>query len=343
MFESIIYALGPIVFGLAGFLLAGYISIKKKKVQPLVCPLNGHCDAVVRSRYSRFLGLPVEYIGSLYYAFIAAAYWAKLVRPELFTDTITFFLVAITIGAFLFSVYLVSIQAFVLKKWCTWCLFSAGFSTFIFLFALFGAQIDLVSLLTEYKKVIVIFHALAAAIGVGSATLTDIFFFRFLKDYRISQSESDTMGVFSNVIWVALGVLILTGIGLYIQNAEVLKESSKFLVKVIAVAIVTVNGVLLNLYISPKLTAITFGEKHDHHSGELRFYRKIAFASGGVSIVTWYTIFILGSIRSIPVDFQTGLLVYLALLVLAVMGSQAYDNYLIRKKSKENPNTNTEN
>ena len=333
--EKIFFDLGPVFFGLAGFLLAGYVYSKKQKKENLVCPMNGSCDEVVNSRYSKFMGIPVEVMGMFYYGIIMLAYTFIFINKSTVSDVFQFFMTSVTIMAFLFSCYLVFIQAFILRQWCTWCLFSAGFSTFIFITAIFGADFSLVALLTEYKGVVVFFHALAAAIGVGAATITDIFFFKFLKDYKISESENNIMSTLSSVIWIALGVLVLTGIGLFIQNQEVLMQSSKFLTKVVAVLVLIINGAMLNLVVSPKLMDITFGEEYSHMKGELHFMRKLAFALGGISISSWYVVFLLGSLRKIPISTGTGIAIYVVILGLAIAGSQLFDRYLIKKRNKE--------
>jgi len=333
--ERIFFDLGPVIFSIAGFLLAGYVYVKKRKKETLVCPMNGKCDEVINSRYSRFVGVPVELLGIIYYAFIGAIYTFIFIDPWFFSDGAKFFITGITVGAFLFSIYLVFIQAFILRQWCTWCLFSAGFTTFIFVTAVFGADFSLVILLTQYKGVIVFFHALAAAIGVGTATITDIFFFRFLKDYKISEFEHSIMETLSGIIWVALGILVLTGIGLFIPESERLLASSKFITKAVAVLVLIINGVMLNLAVSPRLMDITFGEEHHHMKGELHFMRRLAFALGAISISSWYIVFILGSLKSIPVSVGVGVALYFAILFLAVIGSQLFDKYMVIKRKKE--------
>lgn len=333
--EQIFFNLGPIIFALAGFFVALYVYIKKSKAQPMVCPLNGECDVVTTSKYSKFLGVRVELLGLIYYLFIALVYTLHNLIPWLLSETVIFLITGITIGAFVFSVYLIFIQAFILKKWCTWCIFSAGFSTFIFLTAVFGAQIDLKGLLSEHRTLIIVLHALAGAVGVGTATITDILFFKFLKDYKISESEHDLMNTLSNVIWFALGLIVVTGIGLYLPESERLLNSSKFITKVTAVFVLIVNGVLLNLVVSPKLMQITFGEEHQHIKGELHFLRKLSFALGAISISSWYLVFILGSLKKIPVTPRMGIILYFTLLLVAVFGSQLFDRYMVEKRKKE--------
>lgn len=335
IFEQIFSEFGPIVFSIAGFLLASFVFHKKKTNQPLVCPLNGKCEEVVTSKYSKFFGVPVEVLGMIYYALVLVVYTLHSVFPEFLSDTVIFLMTGVTIGAFVFSLYLIFIQAFVLRKWCTWCLFSAGFSTFIFVTAVLGSDIDLRVFLAEYKSVLVILHALAAAIGVGAATITDIFFFRFLKDYKISESEHSMMNTLSNVIWFALGMIIITGIGLFIPRSEELLQSSKFLIKVVAVAVVLLNGTALNLVVSPKMMSLNFGEVDDRKLGRHHYMRKLSFALGAISIVSWYLVFILGSLKSIPIPFITALILYIGVLSGAVIMSQIMDRRMVAKYQKE--------
>lgn len=336
---NLFFSIAPIVLALTGLVLALYIYItKQNKKKVLVCPIGGHCSAVVNSKYSKFLGVPVELMGAGYYLLIFLVYGIRFLVPGSFSEVFMFFITAFSVGAFFFSLYLVFIQAFTLKNWCTWCLFSAGFTTCIALVSVLGASFDLVSLLSEYKGVVVFFHALAAAVGVGATTVTDILFFKFLRDFKISKGEKSIMDTMSHIIWVALGILIVTGIGLYLPASEELLHSSKFLVKVVAVVVITLNGLLLNFIISPWLTRIDF-DGVNPNEGEPRRYRKLSFASGAISISSWYIVFLLGSLRSIPLTFEAGLLIYVGLVVTAVTLSQVYEKHLVKKRKTYIPET----
>jgi len=120
------------VLGIAGFLIAAYIYGKKKAKKKLVCPRYSNCDTVIHSDYSKILGIPVEVLGMIYYAFIGTAYSFVFIFG-LWSMTVALILIGISGCAVLFSVYLVSIQAFVLKHWCMWCLCSAFISISIFI------------------------------------------------------------------------------------------------------------------------------------------------------------------------------------------------------------------
>ncbi len=321
-----------ILAGFCGFILAFYIHTKKKAKQPLVCPLRSSCESVVHSNYSKFLGVPVELFGLAYYALIAVSHLFLLAYKNGSPGWFSFVVLVISFFSFLFSLYLVSIQAFVLKQWCTWCLFSAFLCTVIFLLTVTSIPINITPFLLEHKKIVTIFHLFGMAIGVGAATITDIFFFKFLRDFRISEEESDIMNTLSHVIWCALGILVASGVGLYLPQADILGESPKFLVKMIAVIVLIVNGFLLNIIIAPKLVHITFGEPHPHKPGELHKLRHLSYALGAISITTWYFTFVLGALRNISFSFSTILVFYVTLLVIAIIGSQLYDYIYVAKK-----------
>ncbi|MDP3731164.1 MAG: vitamin K epoxide reductase family protein [bacterium] len=323
-----------ILAALGGFFLAFYIHRKKTAHRPLVCPLKSNCDAVIHSRYSKFFGIPVELLGMFYYVLVAASYVIFLKFPELMPSVVVFGVLFMTSAAFVFSLYLTFIQAFVLKQWCTWCLMSAGLCTVIFVSVLSGSGFGPVSLLAEHKVIVMILHVFGVALGLGGATISDLFFFKFLKNFRISEEEADIMHTLSQVIWFALAIIVLSGLGLYFPKAEILNQSPKFLVKMLIVGVIIANGTLLNLLISPRLVKISFAEKHEHQSGKLHHIRRLAFSLGAVSFVSWYSAFILGMLRSVPISFWQLFGLYSLVLALAITGSQIMERVLVRRASK---------
>lgn len=122
-----------ILFAFVGFLIASYIRGKKQAEKPLVCPLEGSCENVVHSEYSTLFRVPLEIWGMLYYGITTVSYILFLMFPELTPALASHALLVVSAIAFLFSIYLTGIQAFFIHHWCTWCLFSAGISTLIFL------------------------------------------------------------------------------------------------------------------------------------------------------------------------------------------------------------------
>lgn len=329
--QNILSSLLIVITALGGFSLAYYIHYKKKRQQPVTCPLDSDCDTVVHSEYARFLGFPVELLGVLYYGLIAVMYGAFLFMPVFATSLAVFLILGASIVAFLFSLYLTFIQAVAIKEWCTWCLISAGLSTLILLFSLAGLRFGLVALLAEYQEIIRTVHLFGIALGVGGATITNVFFFKFLKDLRISEGEADNLRTLSQVTWFALAVLVLSGIGIYLPHIASLNASSNFLIKMAALAILIVVGAVLNLLIAPRLVRISFGAEHDREPGELHQARKSAFALGTVSLLSWYVVFVLSVVRIEPLGASMLFLLYAAILALGVIISQFVERSFSRR------------
>ena len=328
---AIIGAVGSII----GLIASVYIYRKKRLKQKLVCPRTASCDTVVHSTFATTFGIQNDILGLIYYITLGLLYSVLLLRGVLPFCTMSaisavpfvwlqFAITVITAGGVLFSVYLVAVQALRLHTWCAWCMLSA-FANVVLLVALFFfPRADLYTLLGAQKILWVIVHNIGFILGVGAATITDIFFFRFLKDNRITEAEKDTMDTLSAVIWVGLAILIVSGVFLYLPQQLRLDQSSKFLVKVVVVTVVTINGLLLNIFVAPKMRSLSFAE----HPKAAHF-RRIAFALGGISITSWYTAFFLGSLRSIPITAVQGLWGYGGLIVAVIIGSQIFERITV--------------
>lgn len=127
------------VLGFFGFWVARYIhKHKKKDAIPLVCPMKLNCHAVVHSNYSKFFGIHLEILGMIYYGFVFFIYVLLIFAPEVVPVFLGLILFLSSMGAFLFSLYLISIQLFVLKKGCLWCFVSAFISISIFTLTIFA-------------------------------------------------------------------------------------------------------------------------------------------------------------------------------------------------------------
>jgi uncharacterized membrane protein len=298
-----------------------------------VCPLKGNCSEVVNSNFSKFLGLPVEKLGMIYYLIVAIGFGFRSMWPES-TDVLALILLFISTFAVVFSLYLTFIQIFTLRKICTWCLLSALFTLAIFVLSLFGALHSLVPILGSYSELVMLMHVFSMAIGLSAATFTDFFFFKFLKDFRISTQEAAILNSFSQIIWLALGLIVMTGLALYIPNYEVLNSSPKFLVKLIVVFVIVVNGAFLNLFVAPKFFSIKFGLPHSHKKGELLKTRRIAFILGPISIISWYSAFVLGSFKESPASFPVLLGVYILLIGFGIMSGVLTEKHLENRAKK---------
>jgi uncharacterized membrane protein len=120
------------LLGILGFSLALYIHTKKKSKKKLVCPMRSDCDTVIHSDYSTVFGIPVEILGMIYYACIGSAYTIISVL-NLWSPVVGLVLLIMSACSVLFSLYLITLQIFVIKHWCAWCMSSALISLLILL------------------------------------------------------------------------------------------------------------------------------------------------------------------------------------------------------------------
>ena len=117
---------------------------------------------------------------------------------------------------------------------------------------------DIVPFLQENFRYIVGLHLVGVVLGFGAALMADIFFLKFLKDRKVTGDEVRILKVFSRIIWIGLGIIIFSGLLLFLSNIEFYLNSAKFLTKMSVIGFIVVNGLVLNFAVTPKLTSISF-------------------------------------------------------------------------------------
>lgn len=320
-----------IIAAFGGILLTMYLRHKKQTHETMVCPLHADCQAVIQSEYSHFIGVPVELLGMLYYGAIAVSYALITALPFIATPTISLLLIAASASAFLFSLYLIFIQAFYIKQWCSWCLISAGLSTLIFALAFFAQPASVVTLLALNTDLFSMMAILGLILGVGGVTIMGVLFFKFLKDFRISSIEADIIRTLGQVTWLGLGIVVLAMAGLATPFLSGALQVPSFIIAVVVLTVIVLNDAFLYLKISPNLIHISFGNTFSSDTMNLYTLRRTAFAMGGVSLVSWYTLFYLLMQPVIPFSSIQLLMIYIALIVVTIIASQLIERGIARK------------
>lgn len=300
----------------------------------MLCPLSSSkCEAVIASQYNQFFGIPLEVIGLIYYGTVFIFSTVRAVMGSDPFPLVSFAVFGLTITAFLFSLYLTFIQAFTLKQWCTLCLTSAALCTIIFTSTFLTSEKSFIAMLGAYQPLVSAFYLLALAVGLGCATVTDVFFLKFLRDYHISQSEYDVLSTLAQMMWASLAAIVVAGVGLVLGAPDVVTLPPPVLVSWIVLLVILINAAILNLIIAPKLLHISFREKHDHEPGELRIIHKLAFELGAVSIVSWYAAFFLTVIPDAGYSLSTLSMGYGVLIIIGVAVGRLIE-YRIRQSSR---------
>ncbi len=121
-----------------GFLDATYLTIIHYKNIIPPCTI-GSCETVLNSEYAIMFGIPTALFGSLFYLSIIVLSLLILTNYKRIFIKAFYLLAAAGFGASLFLLY---VQAFVLKSFCQYCLISAATSTGIFILAILQIRKD---------------------------------------------------------------------------------------------------------------------------------------------------------------------------------------------------------
>ena len=320
-----------IIFTATGGLgVALYIYYTKKHHGQLVCPTGSNCNTVVNSRYSKFLGVSLEYWGMLYYSVIITSYLILILAPQIISGIFLSGLIIFTATAFMFSLYLLFVQAFLLRQWCIWCLLSAMLSILIFIVSL--ASLDFaVAFLIEMTKFIEIIRDLGFVLGMGGATAAMFLFFRFLRDLNIDKHELQALKGISELVWLGLVFIFVGKFALFITNPGLFSRTDSFLIQIIALFVVVLSGAVLMIILAPFLGMIPFNSADSKGSGHfsLESLRKPLFINGAIALSSWYFAFIMNYISGYRL-FSL-FLIYILVLVIAVLISLFWERVIIKR------------
>jgi uncharacterized membrane protein len=124
------------IVSLLGLADALYLTVQHLTGQSVRCTIVSGCSEVLSSSYAVVSGVPLALIG-------AAAYFSvfSLATLAAFGYRIAGTLLApVILLMFLFSLWLIYLQAFVIGAWCQFCLFSAAITTVLTIVALLARR-----------------------------------------------------------------------------------------------------------------------------------------------------------------------------------------------------------
>jgi len=128
------------VLALVGIAIAAYLWLHAIGVIGVLKCGTGGCEIVQASKYAELFGVPVAFYGVAGYGVLFVLGVAGA-RPALAGRAWPTRWLALLSGAgFLFTLYLTSLELFVIHAWCRWCLASAAVITAIFATALTGLR-----------------------------------------------------------------------------------------------------------------------------------------------------------------------------------------------------------
>lgn len=173
---------------------------------------------------------------------------------------------------------------------------------------------ELAEFFTTIKTPLTIVHVISVVFGMGSALISDVLFTFYGNDKKLSATEIKTLRLLSNVVWVGLIVITLSGVGLFLSDIPKYLQSVKFLAKMSILAVLLVNGYVLHKYIWKHVIARNFLVSNQ----ESRM-RKFAFACGAVSVLSWMTVCGLGVLDKVSVSYGVLMGGYATLIIGGVI------------------------
>lgn len=323
-----------ILFGIAGLTVSSYLHFKKKNLSDgMACPMDGSCEDVITSKYSKFLGLDVEILGILYYTTIIVAYTVFLFTPQVAPSWFVFGVLMSSIVAVMFSLYLTFLQAFTLKMWCTWCLISAAFTALILVAALPAAAIGLTSLMAQFIPVLIWLAVIGAAIGLGTSIAFDALYLTFLKDFEISDTQEKSLNTINHLVWASVAAVFLGTAGLALGDPGML-ENPAFLASAFVLGFIILNDSIYTLYLGNKMSSITFAEKDE--GKDYSTVKQASFMLASFSTVSW-TFLLTLQVLSPQMNVYNLLAVFMALLGIIGLGGLFMSAVMERRAKGEMP------
>lgn len=122
-----------IIFTLLGIAASIYTTILKMPGHENMCFSNGACETVNNSPYAEVYGIPVAVIGIGGYLSILAVLILEKKGGNFFTKNATLLTFGLTLIGFLFTLYLIYLEIFVIKAICPFCLISQVAMTILFI------------------------------------------------------------------------------------------------------------------------------------------------------------------------------------------------------------------
>lgn len=123
------------ILSILGFVNAAYLYFQHKREvetgQKMFCLIGGDCGAVVGSKYGKTLGIKNEKFGMAFYLLLAIYTLLGIFLPQLTSRLEIVVKIAVMVAA-IFSLYLLFIQAIILRQFCSWCLIAILINLLIF-------------------------------------------------------------------------------------------------------------------------------------------------------------------------------------------------------------------
>jgi len=115
-----------------GLVDASYLTAKHYSGGSVTCSILNGCDEVLNSEYAVIYKIPLALLGAFYYLIVFGLGSVFLFYKQKGLEKYLLFLTSV---GFIFSLWLVYLQVFIIKSLCLYCLVSAFLSITLFVLA----------------------------------------------------------------------------------------------------------------------------------------------------------------------------------------------------------------
>jgi len=120
---------------LIGMAVSIYMTVYKLTDNSSMCLGSGDCSVVNASQYSEVNGIPVAVIGLAGYGAILVLLWLGR-RGGYFDENGPLLIFGLSLTGFLFNIYLIYVELFLIKAFCPFCITSQVAMTLIFILSI---------------------------------------------------------------------------------------------------------------------------------------------------------------------------------------------------------------
>lgn len=181
------------------------------------------------------------------------------------------------------------------------------------------------------------FHLLGLVLGLGGTLILDILIFHFLWNFKIHKAEAVIMHLISQLVIIGLILLLVTGAAIYLTDQQQYIYSGRFLMKMTAVLVLTVNGIVLNFYVMPKIEKLSLLKEEQKKRQPLK---RTAFAIGAVSMISWLAAFLFAMVKDLETfSYVTLCIPYVAILIAGVAMSQFFKTKMEKEEASDSLTT----
>lgn len=188
----------------------------------------------------------------------------------------------------------------------------------------------------DIYSIFVLIHLVGVAIGFGSAIVGDYLFMISLSDdHRIDKKELKILKATGRLVWVGIVVLVSSGFVLFYMKDFAPLEQARVLAKMTIVGIVIINGLLFHLVHLPFIKDYFKNKDLPKTTNKIKSRLSFIFISGALSMVSWFSIIILASWRTMSYSYTTIIAFYLIVVFIVSLVALLLKRYEFPNLSKK--------